>query len=69
MFWRGAALALSVLLVAGCSSLFGRVSEVVVVDGCSVSIKGLSAGQVDSLVRTLQFGDDCAIKAVNSVNQ
>jgi len=68
MFWRGAALALSVLLVAGCSSLFGRVSEVVVVDGCSVSIKGLSAGQVDSLLMTLEFGDDCTITATHKMD-
>ena len=50
-------------ILAGCMGAMSRATEIVVIHGCAVSIKGLSNNQVQELVRTAKFSDNCEIEA------
>jgi len=50
-------------ILAGCMGAMSRATEIVVIHGCAVSIKGLSNTQVRELVQTAKFSDNCEIEA------
>lgn len=48
------------VLLAGCST-HNSTADVMVVDGCMIEIKGLSATQASDIAKTWTFGDDCSL--------
>jgi len=44
-----------------CSGTRGA-SEIIVIHGCAISIKGMKSVQVDELVRSASFTDDCNVQ-------
>ena len=48
------------VFLAGCASQQST-AEIIVVDGCMVSIKGLSSIQADEISRSWNFNNDCVL--------
>lgn len=57
-----AAVSSALLLCTAACSTRNSGGEVMVVDGCMVGIKGISAERASEIVKSWDFGDDCAMK-------
>ena len=55
------------LLLSGCS-LQQTASDILIVDGCIVTIKGLSSLQTDELIKTWNIEPDCQIEVRTEVD-
>lgn len=56
------------MLSAGCSSHQSS-AEVMVVEGCMVSVKGLSTSQAADMTKTWEFKDNCNIDVDYTLNR
>lgn len=55
------------LLSVGCASNVQN-SEIMIVDGCIVSIKGFSQTQADEIIRTLDIDPECSVEVSSDID-